>query len=35
MADTTATSRRAGVMLRGRWLSRVEIEERLEKFANP
>ncbi len=35
LADITATSRRAGVMLRGRWLSRAEIEERLEKYANP
>ena len=33
--EITATSRQAGVMLRGRWLSRAEIEERLEKFANP
>ncbi|NNG16966.1 MAG: amidohydrolase family protein, partial [Gemmatimonadales bacterium] len=35
LADITATSRRAGVMLRGRWLSRAEIEERLAQFANP
>ena len=33
--EITATSGQAGVMLRGRWFSRAEIEKRLEKLANP